>query len=531
MNKIWKSLLIIVLAAISTGSYNVLAQRTPSRANDRQITSLLTLIERDSDTFRQSMTAALDSSSWNGTRTEDEIQSYVDDFENATDQLKRNYESRASVEIDVEQVLNRASNINNFLKQYRFSSLVTTDWNRLRSDLTTLARYYNINYNWNQTSNNASYGNRYPNNSSNNLARLTGTYRLDTTRSSDIDAEIDKISQDLNSNQRERVRRVAARRLESPNEIAIERNNRSVTIASTKSPRITFEADGQTRSEQMPNGRTMSVNTTFYGEQLVINYTGDRMNDFYVAFNPVQNGNDLRVTRRVYLEGVNRQLTVNSYYTRASDVAQLDTVFRGNTNTAVYNDYPNNNSTASNAGFVIPNGTRLTAILQTDLDTRQAQEGDRFTMRISAPSEYEGAIIEGRVGRSNRSGRVSGRAELALDFETIRLRDNRSYSFEGFIDQVRTANNEDVRIDNEGAVREDNSQTKRTATRAGVGAALGAIIGAIAGGGQGAAVGAAVGAGAGAGSVILQGRDDLNLKSGTEVSITASSPRGQATIR
>ncbi|MBA2606269.1 MAG: hypothetical protein H0U96_05310, partial [Acidobacteria bacterium] len=47
---------------------------------------------------------------------------------------------------------------------------------------------------------------------------------------------------------------------------------------------------------------------------------------------------------------------------------------------------------------------------------------------------------------------------------------------------------------------------------------------AIAGGGQGAAIGAVVGAGAGAGTVILQGRDDVELTQGTEFMITASAP-------
>jgi len=50
------------------------------------------------------------------------------------------------------------------------------------------------------------------------------------------------------------------------------------------------------------------------------------------------------------------------------------------------------------------------------------------------------------------------------------------------------------------------------------------LIGAIAGGGQGAAIGATVGAGIGAGSVYVQGRDDLILAQGTEVTINASSP-------
>ena len=53
---------------------------------------------------------------------------------------------------------------------------------------------------------------------------------------------------------------------------------------------------------------------------------------------------------------------------------------------------------------------------------------------------------------------------------------------------------------------------------------MGAIIGAIAGGGKGAAIGAILGAGAGAGSVYAQGRNDLDLPRGSEVSIRASAP-------
>jgi uncharacterized protein YcfJ len=85
------------------------------------------------------------------------------------------------------------------------------------------------------------------------------------------------------------------------------------------------------------------------------------------------------------------------------------------------------------------------------------------------------------------------------------------------------ASGENVTVNNEGTVR-DNNQTTKTVTRAGIGAALGALIGAIAGGGSGAAIGAGVGAGAGAGTVILQGRDDVELSEGTEFMITASAP-------
>jgi uncharacterized protein YcfJ len=114
---------------------------------------------------------------------------------------------------------------------------------------------------------------------------------------------------------------------------------------------------------------------------------------------------------------------------------------------------------------------------------------------------------------------------MTLNFERIRLRDGRTYSFAGFVESVRTANGETVRVDNEGNVQDSDSRGSTTAKRAAIGTAVGAIIGAIAGGGKGAAIGAAIGAGAGAGSVYVQGRDDLQLLSGTEVTVRASAPR------
>ncbi|MDM7921514.1 MAG: YMGG-like glycine zipper-containing protein, partial [Pyrinomonadaceae bacterium] len=70
----------------------------------------------------------------------------------------------------------------------------------------------------------------------------------------------------------------------------------------------------------------------------------------------------------------------------------------------------------------------------------------------------------------------------------------------------------------------DGSQTTRTVTRAGIGAVIGAIIGAVVGGGEGAAIGAGVGAGAGAGSVLIQGRNNIDLQPGSEFQITATGP-------
>lgn len=501
----------------STSTYGG-TTNSPYRVSDAQVRSTLQSLERNSDIFSRGLTAALDRSTLNGTRYEDEVANYVRDYEEATDRLRQRFENRVSVTADVQEVLNRAANIDRFLVQNRLNNRVNADWNLVRTDLSNLANQFNVAWNWNNYPTN-----NYPTNGNTNSAynRLNGTYRLDTARSANVSAEIDRILGGIDTTRRERIRRQAERRLESPDELAIERNGRTVSLASTNAPRVTFEADGSTRTEQMPNGRSMSINANIVGDQLVLNYTGDRMNDYYVAFNPTNNGNGLRVTRRIYLEGVNQQITVDSFYTRTSEVAQFDTIYRGRNNTGTINNNTNN-------VFVVPNGTRLTAVLNTDLNTKTSQVGDRFTMEVRSPNEYNGAIIEGRVASVERSGRVSGRARLGMDFDTIRLRDGRTYRFAGFVDQVRATDNANVQISNEGEVREGDNQTNRTVTRTAIGAALGALLGAVIGGGEGAAIGAGVGAGAGAGSVILQGRDDLELRAGTEMTVSASSPRNVA---
>jgi hypothetical protein len=258
------------------------------------------------------------------------------------------------------------------------------------------------------------------------------------------------------------------------------------------------------------------VRASLSGDQLSISRNGERAQDFTVSFEPIDNGRRLLVTRRLYSDQLNQPVTVRTYYDKTSDVAQLN----------VYETNPENASAGTATGdFVVPNGTQLVAVLNSNISTQNTRVNDRFTMTVRSPSQYDGATIEGYVTNVNRGGRVTGRADMTLNFDTIRLRDGRTYRFAGMIDAVRTPDGQTVRIDNEGAVREEDSQTNRTVTRTGIGTAVGAIIGAIAGGGKGAAIGAIIGAGAGAGSVYVQGRNDLELNAGTEVTIRATGPR------
>jgi hypothetical protein len=474
---------------------------------DAQARQLARRITNRTSQFSRSLRIALNRSSINGTSEEDEASRNLIALETAANQLNRT-NTRRFTESDARNVLEPAAFLNSLMASHAFTAAAERDWTMLRQDLDQLASASNIAWNWNTGS--IPGGPIYSAD-----GELTGTYRLDTSRSADVRQAADNATRNLPVSQRQRVYDSLIRRLDPPETLAIERRGSNVTIASSRAPRISLVADGREHVETTPNGRTVRVRSSFSGDQLNIVRTGDRAQDFTVTFDPTDSGRRLIVTRRLYSDQISQPITVISYYDRTSEVAQLDLA----TGTS---DYPQVGTTSGE--FAIPNGTQLVAVLNSNLSTSTARDNERFTMNVRSPSQYDGATIEGYVTNVNRSGRVTGRSEITFNFDSVRLRDGRSYRFAGIVESVRTPGNETVRVDNEGSVREDD-QTGRTVQRAAIGTAVGAIIGAIAGGGKGAAIGAVLGAGAGAGSVYVQGREDLELTTGTEFTIRASGPR------
>ena len=480
--------------------------------NDFQMRQLIRRLDSESATF--SRTFRMDLNRVNN-RSMDDIRTHLSEYESALVQLRNRVNSRQSTQTDARELLDHASYLNRYLTDRQLSYQTENNWNALRQDLDRLASAYNIAWNWSNVPG-GNYPGNYPGENTGSRRDLTGTFRLNTSRGDDARAAVDAATRNLSLAERQRVYDALLRRLDPPQMIAIDRRGTAVTIASTRAPQINFTADGREQVETTQGGRTIRVRASFQGDALTISRSGERANDFTVTFDPVDSGRTLLVTRTLYTERVDQPVVVRTYYDRTSDVAQL-------------NIYDTNREDTNVGGpvagsFVIPDGTEIVAVLNNDLSTQNVRQNDRFTMTVRSPGQFEGATIEGYVASVERSGRVSGRSQVTLDFDTIRTRDGKTYRFAGILENVRTPNGDVVRVDNEGAVR-DNDQTKQTVTRTAIGTAVGAIIGAIAGGGKGAAIGAVIGAGAGAGSVYVQGRNDLELPAGTEVTVRATGPR------
>jgi hypothetical protein len=491
----------------SPGGYN------SYKLTDPQMRQLIQSIDTRSVSFSRNLRQDLNRRDVNDRYSADEVRQQLSAYESGLVQLRNRVNSRQSTAPDVQKLLGSAAFLNSYLTDRQLSYQTESSWNLLKPDLDRLASAYNIAWTW-STVPAPGAGGGYGTN-----GELTGTYRINSSQGDDPRLAAENATRGLPSADRQRVYDSLIRRFDPPQMLAIDRRGNTVTIASTRAPQINFSADGRENVETTPNGRSIRVRAQLSGDTLSITRSGDRAQDFTVTFDPIDNGRRLLVTRSLYSDRLTQPVTLKAYYDRVSDVAQLN----------LYETNREDGNIGGNTGpvngtFVVPNGTQLVAVLNGDLSTQNVQVNDRFTMTVRSPSQFEGATIEGYVSNVNRGGRVTGRSDMTLSFDTIRLRDGRSSPFAGILENVRTPNGDVVRIDNEGAVRESD-QTNKTVTRTAVGTAVGAIIGAIAGGGKGAAIGAVIGAGAGAGSVYVQGRNDLDLTAGTEVTVRATGTR------
>ncbi|HXG85578.1 MAG TPA: hypothetical protein VNI84_16260 [Pyrinomonadaceae bacterium] len=486
------------------------------------------------------------------------LQAKIGEFQTKLDRRRENA-------ADVSTVLYAAKDTDDIVNRNRLTNKTQGDWTTIRSLLDRLATNYNVNWRWSGNGNSGYRGapgdNQYPNDNrfpddnryptDNRLPNnyppptgsfnftLTGTYRLDTSRSENTDEIANRAVEKSGARNDPEARRDLSNKLEAPEQIAVDVRGGQISLASSRAAAITFAADGRDRNEQTADGKTLRVRTTLRGQELTVSSLGGDT-DYTVVFTAIDNGRAMRVTRRITTDYLNQTVFVESIYLKTDSVARLDInndsnyASDSNSSNGAYSssdssdgaNYPNNQpapASGRTGAFVVPNGTILTGVLQNEISTGASQNNDRFRMTVNAPAEFRGATIEGRVSGLSRSGKVSGNSRVTFNFETIRLADGRAYDFAGFLQNVTDAQGNTVKVDAEGTAR-GSSQTRETVKRGGIGAGIGAIIGAIAGGGQGAAIGAIIGGGAGAGSVIVQGKNDLELKAGSSITVQSSSP-------
>src|SRR5687767_7148679 len=347
---------IFILLALLMIGVSAQAQRQPSSATVRRVSGILQRLEQNSSRFRNSLNVDLAKGRIRETRSATDINSFESDFEAAVSQFRDRFSRRQAGAADVENILQRASLVNDYLNRNRLGPRVQNDWAQVRTDLNALANAYGIRWQWNQ---------QYTDYSG---SRLTGTFRLDPSRSDNPRDVADRVTRSLSRNQRQAVHDRIIARLESPEMLAIERRGSTLTMASSLAAQSTFEADGVERQEQL-NGRISRVTATLRGDQLTVRSTGYRDNDFTITFEAIENGDRLRVSRQIYSDRLNQPVIVNSIYDRTSEVAQWN----------IYDGSRPGNVDVNRGEFIVRDGETVVAVLNNDLTTKQTKQGDRFT--------------------------------------------------------------------------------------------------------------------------------------------------------
>ncbi|MGC9945796.1 MAG: hypothetical protein ABSF64_05440 [Bryobacteraceae bacterium] len=159
------------------------------------------------------------------------------------------------------------------------------------------------------------------------------------------------------------------------------------------------------------------------------------------------------------------------------------------------------------ADVTLPSGTRVLLSLIGELNTKYAKEGDHVYLRTAAPVAAGGRVViprgsdvEGVITKAKAAGKVVGKGELFIRFDSLILPNGVSRDF-----RARPMGDEGKV---EGGTK---SADGRTVIE---GAGMGATVGAITRGLGGAAVGGAAGALAG---VLLSRNQNVVLRAGTHL--------------
>jgi len=175
---------------------------------------------------------------------------------------------------------------------------------------------------------------------------------------------------------------------------------------------------------------------------------------------------------------------------------------------------------------VVPAGTVIPVSLTNRISTKNAKDGDGVYGRTVFPITLnnkivipEGSHVRGKITEVLRPGRVKGKAELTITFQTLILPSGITIPI---YSSLGGANGAGARK-GEATIQGESSKGDDAKTIGGT-AAQGALIGVIADRGAGAAAGGVAGAAVGTAAVLLTRGKDLVLEPGTTIEIVLDRP-------
>jgi hypothetical protein len=174
----------------------------------------------------------------------------------------------------------------------------------------------------------------------------------------------------------------------------------------------------------------------------------------------------------------------------------------------------------------IPKDTHVLLRMVNSISTRTAQEGTQVYMQTASPiSDGTGIIVpvgsyvQGTVLVAKRSGKVAGRAELAIRLEVLTLPGGRTLKFSPHVSGVDDGETTQKVVNNEGKIQQGSTVGKdveRIAILAGTGAGLGGLAD---NSWKGAGIGAGAGSAVGLATTLFTRGKEVELRQGSSLDV------------
>jgi type IV secretion system protein VirB10 len=188
-------------------------------------------------------------------------------------------------------------------------------------------------------------------------------------------------------------------------------------------------------------------------------------------------------------------------------------------------------TTDASQEITLPSGTKIPLALKHAITTKSAHEGDAVYAETTFPVVVNnqiiipaGSYVQGSVSNVKRPGRVKGRAEILVHFNTLIFPNGYTLLLPGAVDNVPGLEGGRMKSkDKEGTIQGDSTKGK-DAARIAETAGTGGLIGAAADGGKGAAMGGAAGGVIGLATVLFSRGPDLRLDAGSTMETVLERP-------
>jgi ketosteroid isomerase-like protein len=151
---------------------------------------------------------------------------------------------------------------------------------------------------------------------------LNGTYRIDVDQSDRLYSVVRSARSTVPFADQQQFFMDLSTRLTPPDMLAIECLGRRVSVGSSRSNKISYVADGRSRRERTADGNFVTSKITLDRGSLTFVSTGKVEDNVNVAFESIDGGRRMSVTRRIYAKQLPEPIIIQTFYDKISDAVE-----------------------------------------------------------------------------------------------------------------------------------------------------------------------------------------------------------------